>query len=80
MKYGRMSTKELIGEGFYKENGLKIGLWEELSINCSCIYQTIEKGLYQDGKKQGRWSINKKTGYVQRMLQKIGGEQYKIKD
>ncbi|CAD8045737.1 unnamed protein product [Paramecium primaurelia] len=72
---------ENYGGGFYNERGLKVGTWVELhETNCANRYSEnsfniIYAGVYQEGKKIGRWDT-KYREEEQDCFQLIGGGCY----
>ncbi|CAD8114411.1 unnamed protein product [Paramecium sonneborni] len=57
-KYGKWKTvymDRILGEGDYDENECKVGMWVEINKNFNDQCQIIQKGLYNQGQKIGRW-------------------------
>ncbi|CAD8120896.1 unnamed protein product [Paramecium sonneborni] len=63
-----------IGGGWFDVNGIKYGIWEDLTEQATLYSQVTFKGEYINGKKQGNWTIHfrdEKFNYFQ-----IGGGSY----
>ncbi|CAD8117461.1 unnamed protein product [Paramecium primaurelia] len=55
-KYWETNNNEVIGGGFYDEEGsMKIGRWIELSDEFKCDLQITINGEYNNGKRVGIW-------------------------
>ncbi|CAK61770.1 unnamed protein product (macronuclear) [Paramecium tetraurelia] len=67
-----------IGGGSYNERGdeIKIGQWVELSDGFYEYSQVTYCGLYDQGRKLGRWDIWYKQHDEDQMNQQVGGGQY----
>ncbi|CAD8203972.1 unnamed protein product [Paramecium pentaurelia] len=68
--WGKNNYKQ-IGGGWYGEVGLKDGIWIVLSENFREDSKIIYQGVYQNGKKKGKWSI-KYRGRREKHYQEIG--------
>ncbi|CAD8196427.1 unnamed protein product [Paramecium octaurelia] len=71
-KHDEDQMNKQVGGGQYHD-GIKYGMWTELSENFRKISQVILKGEYNFGQKVGRWSIFYKE---EEKYKKIGGGQY----
>ncbi|CAD8156417.1 unnamed protein product [Paramecium pentaurelia] len=67
--------EELIGGGFYDEEGDKNGKWIDINDFFSENSQVIITGEYKNGKKIGRWDILYRDNVYQQFKQ-IGGGSY----
>ncbi|CAD8159241.1 unnamed protein product [Paramecium pentaurelia] len=56
-KENRTETQQLIGGGFYNEQGQRNGEWRELNDGFENNSQVIFNGEYKNGYKIGRWDI-----------------------
>ncbi|CAD8099429.1 unnamed protein product [Paramecium sonneborni] len=54
-KWQVLDGNQIIGEGFYSENGQKIGKWTELSESFSYFTKLIFGGEYKNGLRIGKW-------------------------
>ncbi|CAD8133729.1 unnamed protein product [Paramecium pentaurelia] len=67
--------QEIIGGGYYSNQGLKVGYWTDLS-NCFYLYnQIIYQGYYRNGLKNGFWETKNRRDNIE-YFERIGGGFY----
>ncbi|CAD8110077.1 unnamed protein product [Paramecium primaurelia] len=66
---------KLIGSGSYNDESVKYGIWIELSDYFSNQNEVLYQGVYQNGRKVGKWDIKFKSHYFND-FHNIGGGIY----